>query len=80
MGTLAIVLGVLTGVAVMALLFKPIFDDFDGFAACLRYSWTPDIWSWFNGEGFEDMWAEMKLGFWWTCGIGTGFGVYSLLA
>lgn len=79
MDLFAIVAAFVTGVAVMALLFKPIFDDLDGFWDCLRYSLTPDIWSWFNGEGFDDMWAEMKMGFWWTCGIGAGIGVYSLL-
>lgn len=80
METLAIVSGVIAGIAVMALLFKPMFDDFDGFVECMRYAWAPDIWSWINGEGLEDMWAEMKLGFWWLCGIGAGFGVYSLMS
>ncbi len=79
MDTLAVVCSILGGVGVLALLFKPIFDDFDGFADCMRYAWRPDIWSWINGDGLEDMWAEMKLGFWWSCGFGTGFGIYSLM-
>ena len=79
MEVLAPIAAVGAAIAVMALLFKPLFDDFEGFAGCIRFWFKPDFWSWLDGEGFEDWWAEMKLGFWFALGTGAGFGVYALM-
>ena len=37
------------------------FGDWAGFFDCLRFWFTPDWISLFNGEYFDDHWAEMKL-------------------
>jgi len=41
---------------------KLIFGDLDSFLEALKYWFTPDMWSWFRGEGWADMMAEWKLG------------------
>lgn len=74
-----IIAGLATALIVLGLLFKPIFDDIDGFGDCVRFWLTPDIWSWMQGEGYDDWWAEMKLFAWLLLGGGAGFGVFSLL-
>ena len=52
------------GVVFAALLFKPFFKDWSGFWDCVKFWMKPDWISWFQGEGVEDWWAEMKLGVW----------------
>ena len=74
---MAEILGVVAGIAALALLFKPFFGDASGFWECLRFWLTPDIFSLFRGEWTEDWWAEMKLGFWLMCGGVVGFGAYA---
>jgi hypothetical protein len=37
------------------------FGDWSGFWDCLRFWFTPDWISLFNGEYFEDRWSEAKL-------------------
>ena len=73
---MAEVLGVVAGIGVLALLFKPIFGDTGGFLECVRFWLTPDVFSLFRGEWAEDWWAEMKLGIWIFCGVVMGFGVF----
>ena len=76
METFAIIIGCMTGTAAFWALFRLFFADADEFGECIRYWLTPDIFSWFNGEGFEDMWAEMKLGMWFACGFGAAYAGY----
>ena len=38
------------------------FRDWPEFGAAIRYWFTPGMWSWFDGELANDMWAEIKLG------------------
>lgn len=76
-GTLA---GVISGLATMALLFKPFFGSFEEFGECIRYWFTPDIFSWFSGEGMDGFWAELKLAAWGISGLAVGFGVNALFA
>ncbi len=80
MGSIGILLGVISGLTTIALLLKPFFGSLEEFGECLRYSMTPDIFSWFRGEGMDDLWAELKLSAWAICGIAVGFGVSSLVA
>ena len=51
MNSISTLAGVISGLAMMALLFKPVFGTAAEFWECLRYWMTPDIFSWFNGEG-----------------------------
>jgi uncharacterized protein involved in cysteine biosynthesis len=37
------------------------FDNLEGFTETLKYALKPDIISWIQGEGPEDMWHELKL-------------------
>ena len=76
MATVSIVLSVIAGVGVMALLFKPLFGDKEEFIDCVKFWFTPDIFSLFFGEYFEDRWSEMKLGLWIFCGGMAGTGVH----
>jgi len=77
METVSIILGVIAGVGVLALLFKPFFGDRDGFIDCVKFWIKPDIFSLFSGEYFQDRWSEMKLGLWFFLGGMAGFGVYA---
>jgi len=69
--------GFIAGIIVLALLFKPVFGDASQFWECVRFWFTPDVFSLFRGEWAADRWAEMKLGFWLLCGAAAGFGAYA---
>lgn len=73
-------IGIITGLAVLILLFKPFFGDMSGFLECLRFWLTPDFVSLFRGEWQEDWLGEMKLFFWLVCGGGAGFAMYTGLS
>jgi len=77
MATLAAVAGLVAGVGVMVLLFKPLFGDKEEFIECVKFWFTPDIFSFFFGEYLEDRWSELKLVFWIVCGLLAGTGVYA---
>lgn len=79
MNSISTLAGVISGLATMALLFKPVFGSAAEFWECLRYWMTPDFFSWISGEGMEDFFAELKLGVWCVCGIAVGLGVSSLI-
>ena len=70
------VAGIIAGVVVLGVLFKPFFEDAEHFWRCIRFWFTPDLFSLFRGEWREDWWAEMKLGLWFMCGSGAGFAIY----
>lgn len=70
-------IGIIAGIAVLVLLFKPFFGDMSGFWECVRYWFTPDIFSLFRGEWGQDWLAEAKLGFWLLCGGAAGYAVYT---
>ncbi|AQT66953.1 hypothetical protein STSP2_00091 [Anaerohalosphaera lusitana] len=52
------------------------FRDWDGFWEAIRFWLTPDVFSMFTGEFFDDWWAESKLAAWvilcGACVIGEG--------
>ncbi|MHC4605560.1 MAG: hypothetical protein ACYTAF_01325 [Planctomycetota bacterium] len=73
----AIVLAAIVGVGVAALLFKPLFGDWHGFVDCLKFWFTPDMWSILRGQFVEDWWAEMKLGLWFLAAGLAGVGTYT---
>lgn len=68
--------GIIAGIAVMYLLFEPLFGDMDGFLDCVK----PDIISLLRGEEVEDWRAGMKLLFWFFCGFVIYFAVYTALS
>ena len=70
-------LGVIAGLAILAILWKPFFGDLSGFLECLKFWFTPNIISVFRGEWHEDRWGSMKLLFWLLSGIVVGFAVWS---
>lgn len=70
---------ILCGLVVAAVLWKPFFGDWENFSECVRYWFTPDIVSLFNGEYGEDWWAEMKLGAWIVISVLFGISGYHAL-
>ncbi|MGD7654133.1 MAG: hypothetical protein ACQCXQ_13010 [Verrucomicrobiales bacterium] len=63
-------LGVSFGIG--RLLFGWMFDGFDEFMECVRYSLMPDMISLFRGEYFEDMVKSFKLSVFLIGTIGPG--------
>ena len=76
METIAAISGLVASLAVMALLFKPLFGDWEEFVECLKFWIMPDIFSLFAGEFLDDLWGELKLVFWLVCGLLSWSGVY----
>ena len=74
---MAIIVGIISGIVVMALLYKPFFGDPGGFFECVRYLFTPDVISWFRGEWDLDWWAKAKISLWFMCGAVAGFLGYA---
>lgn len=77
---MAEVVGVVTGISVLVLLFKFFFGDVNGFWECIRFWFTPDILSLFRGEWHEDQWSELKLGCWILSGVACGFAAYAAVS
>lgn len=73
------VIGIIAAVVVMALLFRVIFGDMETFWESVRFWLTPDIFSWFNGEGHADFIGELRLFLWIAAGFGTFFVVTEYL-
>jgi hypothetical protein len=40
---------------------RALFGGWSGFGEALEYSIKPDILSWIQGNGLDDLWAEVKL-------------------
>ncbi len=57
---LYLVLGVVN-IPVYWFIGKFLFTDGESFWEAIGYWFKPDLWSWINGDGLEDMMAEMKL-------------------
>ena len=79
METVAAASGVVACVTVMAVLFKPLFGDWEEFVECVKFWITPDVFSLIDGEYLEDRWSELKLVFWVICGLLSWSGVYVVL-
>src|SRR5262245_16142905 len=67
------------GVAMAALFFKTFFKDWSGFRECIVYAMKPDWISWFQGQGVEDWWGELKLGVWIAISVISGILTYQKL-
>ena len=49
-------------IPVYYLLYRLIYRDAQEFLDAIYFWFKPDLWSWMDGEYWEDAWAEMKLG------------------
>ncbi|MFW5798546.1 MAG: hypothetical protein ACOCXX_02710 [Planctomycetota bacterium] len=74
-----LVVAILLTVGMAALSFKTVFTDWRGFLGCVGYWIKPDWLSAVQGEYFEDLGAEMRLGFWIIASLATGVLGYYLL-
>jgi hypothetical protein len=71
-----VVLAVLAGLVTVALLFRPFFGDFEGFAECMGYALQPRLFAWLDEDAGEYLWARFKVSLWSGCGFLVGLGVY----
>jgi len=72
--------GVIGFLVTAALLFKVFFKDKDDFFSCVRYYFTPDIWSLLKGEFHQNFFAEGKIFLWLGLSAAMGFGIHQLLS
>jgi hypothetical protein len=78
---IAIIIGIVIGIAVFALLYRPFFGEEDDFWECIEYSFKPDLWSWLNNDLQRDYGKSLKLNFFFAIVIGCGiFGAYIVLS
>ena len=54
METVSIIIAIIAGLGVMVLLFKPIFGNADEFFDCIKFWFTPEIFSLIFGKFFQD--------------------------
>lgn len=73
------VLGGVAAILVWILFFRLFFSDRDEFLEAIRFWLTPDWFSLWNGEYWADFWAEVKLGLWFSLGLGAGVFVHFAL-
>ena len=82
METLGMILGLVVGLGLLILLFKPFFGNQEEFMRCVGYLFKPDIFSWFQGDWGEDFVCTLKLQFWLGLGVAAGaatfFGILSI--
>ena len=57
-----------------------VFNDWDDFLESVRFFLTPDMFSLFNREYWDDRWGEMKLGLWIAACVGCVFAEALLIA
>lgn len=76
METICIIAGVAAALLAGKLLFRLFFDDSEEFWECVRYSFTPDVFSLFKGEYWEDKFKSLKLGVFLAICIGAGALVF----
>lgn len=77
---MSLIVSITCGLAVLALLFKPLFGTAEGFWECVKFWLRPDILSAFRGEFWDDWWAEMKLFVWLGLGGTTAWSLYAALS
>ena len=76
MEIVSIIAAVATALLAAKLLFRFFFEDSEDFLECVRYSFTPDMFSLFKGEYWEDKLKSMKLGAFLVLCIGAGALVF----
>ena len=63
-----------------ALMYKVFFKDKHDFLSCVRYYFTPDVWSLLKGEFHQDFFAEGKILLWLGLSVVMGFGIHQVLS
>lgn len=58
-------------IPVYYLLYRQFYQDAQEFIDAIRFWVKPDLWSLLDGEYWDDVWAEMKLGLFFTVCSGT---------
>lgn len=76
MEIVSIIAAVVTALLAAKLLFRFFFEDSEEFWECVRFSFTPDMFSLFKGEYWEDKLKSMKLGVFLAICIGAGALVF----
>ena len=74
-----IIVLVLVNIPLYLLIGKVFFGGWEDFWDAVKFWLTPDLFSLFKGEYWEDCWAEMKLGFFIIACGGCVFGEYMLI-
>ena len=72
----AIVMALVVSVTVGRYTFRWTFADLDDFWDCVKFSLTPDLFSMFRGQFFEDMTQSFKLSAYLLLTFGSGVLVY----
>lgn len=73
---MAIMLAILAGLVTAAMLFYLLFDDWEEWVECVKFCFTPDIISLFQGKWLEDSWAEIKILIWLGLSVAVGILTY----
>lgn len=73
------IIAIISGCLALVALYRIIFNDKEEFIECIKFWFTPDIFSLFQGNFWEDYKSEFKLGLWLGCGSMVGYGVYALI-
>lgn len=73
------VVGLVTSFFTGRFLYRTIFDDSQDFWDCVTFSLTPDLFSLFRGQYWEDQIKSFKLGLFVSATIGSGVVVGLLL-
>jgi hypothetical protein len=72
------VAAIFSGIVTAYLLFSVIFESNEEFIECVKFWFTPDIFSNFKRQFYENHWAEFKIFIWVGCSVSIGYGVHSL--
>ncbi len=76
---MTMVLGGVAAILVWILFFRLFFSDRDEFLEAIRFWLTPDWFSRWSSEFWDNFWAELKLGLWFNLGLGAGVFVHFAL-
>lgn len=76
METVAFIAAFVVSFFVGKLAYRLMFDGSDDFWECVRFSFTPDLFSLFKGRYFEDATKSFKLGLYLVVTIGSGILTY----
>ena len=70
------VIGAIGFMVTAGLLFNIVFSSKDDFVNCLKYYFTPDVWSLLKGEFHQDFFAEGKILIWLVLSALVGYGMH----
>jgi hypothetical protein len=76
METIALIAAFVVAFFVGKLAYRLLFEDSTDFWECVRFSFTPNIFSLFKGQYFEDVGKSFKFGLFLAVTIGSGVLTY----